>query len=70
MQVNAIIREARQHVGDTPAMESSARLCLADAVQLYDRGDYTRAREQAVRSLRYSVGVFSPIYLKVGGLSA
>lgn len=51
---------ARKHLGG--AMESSARLCLSDAVLLYDAGSYESARRQALRSLAYSVGVFHPDY--------
>ena len=43
-------------------MESSARLCLADAVALKDAGDYDAARTRAIKSLAYSVGIGSTIY--------
>lgn len=43
-------------------MESSARLCLADAVALKDSGDYEHARQRAIKSLAYSVGIGSSIY--------
>lgn len=49
-----VIRAARKHIGGE--MESSARLCLADAIALADRGDLEAARARAVRSLTYSVG--------------
>jgi hypothetical protein len=43
-------------------MESSARLCLRDAVSLRDEGDFTHAYARAVDSLAYSVGVFNADY--------
>lgn len=67
MTVNAAIAAAREHVTDNPVMESSARLCLADAETLYRQCDLAGARNAALRSLRYSVGVFSPIYQNAGG---
>lgn len=62
MNISAVIRSARQHVRNGAAMESSARLCLADAVRLYDAEDLDGARAMAVRSLKYSVGILSPVY--------
>jgi hypothetical protein len=58
---NAIIL-ARKHVGNGASMESSARLCLADAVALNDRGEFEHAKARAVKSLGYSVGVFHADY--------
>lgn len=49
---------ARKHIGNGAAMDSSARLCLADAVAAHDRGDLDRAADRAIASLRYSVGMF------------
>lgn len=57
-----ILALARKHLGGE--MESSARLCLADAVKLYDEGDLKYARNRALKSLSYSVGVFHPDYQK------
>jgi hypothetical protein len=62
MNVSAVIRSARQYVGNGAVMESSARLCLADAVRRYDECDLDGARARAVRSLEYSVGILSPVY--------
>lgn len=45
-------------------MESSARLCLADAITLYDKGDFEYAKKRAIDSLRYSVGIFHVDYKK------
>jgi hypothetical protein len=55
-----IIISARKHLGGQ--MESSARLCLQDAVEAFDRGDYDAARDRAVRSLAYSVGILHHAY--------
>jgi hypothetical protein len=45
-------------------MESSARLCLADAIELQERGMLDYARTRALKSLCYSVGIFHPDYRK------
>ena len=62
MNTNNVIILARKHVGNGAAMESSARLCLADAIALQAKGKLTEARNRAVKSLQYSVGVFHPDY--------
>lgn len=41
------------------AMQSSAELCLADAIELAMKGDWKWALLRAIHSIRYSVGVFS-----------
>lgn len=60
MTTDAVIALARKNVGGS--MESSARLCLADAVALRDSGDLVAAKARALRSLAYSVGVFGADY--------
>ena len=65
MNTNQILIVARKHVGNGAAMESSARLCLADAVNLYTDGDYAAAERRALRSLSYSVGILHADYRKV-----
>jgi len=60
MKTEQVLILARKHLGGD--MESSARLCLADAVALYDKGEFTYARSRAVKSLAYSVGIFHPVY--------
>lgn len=62
MQLSNIIRLARKHVADTASNELSARCCLADAVSLSDDGDYEYARQRALKSLAYSLGILSPVY--------
>lgn len=57
LTVSQVLTLARRHVANGAAMESSARLCLADAVALHDAGDLAGARCAAVRSLRFSVGI-------------
>lgn len=56
------IAAARKNLGGV--MESSARLCLADAIALFDAGDLVAAKARALKSLSYSVGVFHPDYAK------
>jgi len=63
MDSNQAIILARKNIGG--AMESSARLRLADAVQLYDKGDYKFATFAALDSLKYSVGIAHPDCKKV-----
>lgn len=62
MNTKAILDLARAHLDTTPEHEGSARLCLADAVALYDKGDWQAARSRALRSLSYSIGVLHPDY--------
>lgn len=63
-----VIFLASKHVADSKVHESSACVCLADAINLYDDGDYQFARSRAVRSLEYSVGLFHNDYLEAIGL--
>lgn len=60
MNLSQILVLARKNLGG--AMESSARLCLADAVRLSDQGDFEYAKARALKSLAYSVGVFHRDY--------
>jgi hypothetical protein len=52
----------RKHIAKKPEMESSARVALADAIKLYDEGEYDKAYRRALKSLQYSVGVFHREY--------
>ena len=45
-------------------MQSSAALCLSDAVKLYDDGALDRAKDRAIRSLAFTVGVHHPDYAR------
>ena len=49
------ISDAEKFIGGP--MESSARLCLSDAVDQYKAGNYHDALRHAARSLKYSVGI-------------
>ena len=62
------INLARRNLGG--AMESSARLCLADAVALRDAGDLLAAKARALRSLAYSVGIMHADYRRAAGVRA
>jgi len=62
MNTNEVIILARKHLHNEAAMSSSAELCLSDAIKLYDDGDFTHAKERAIKSLAYSVGAFHKDY--------
>jgi len=57
-----VIQLAKKHVDSTAVMQYSAKLCLADAVRLQYQGKCAEARNRAVKSLAYSVGVLHPDY--------
>lgn len=63
MDTNKVIILARKHM-DTGVMASSARLCLASAIEAQNNGDYATAKAWAVKSLKYSVGIFHVDYKK------
>lgn len=58
MNVNETIILARKHVGT----DSSARLCLSDAIRCYEDGLLDAAKNRALDSLKHSVGVFHKDY--------
>ena len=60
MMTEQVIILARKHIGGE--MESSARMCLEDAINCKDLGLYESALMWALRSLEYSVGIFHPDY--------
>ena len=64
MNTHKVIALARKNVGANPTNESSARLCLEDAVNLYNKADFEHAKKRAIDSLRYSVGIFHADYKK------
>lgn len=65
MTAHKTIILARKYVlmGIAP-MQSSAGLCLSDAVKLHDDGALDRAKERAIKSLAYSIGIGHPDYLR------
>jgi len=62
MNLEAVIIEARNQLGGN--MESSARLCLTDAIRHKDEGDWDMAASRALKSIAYSVGIMHPAYSK------
>jgi hypothetical protein len=64
-QAQKAIQLARNHVADNAKMESSARICLADAINLFDRDEYRDAIGRAMRSLSFSVGIHHSDFQKV-----
>ena len=63
MNANQIIILARKYVMQGNAsMQSSAELCLADAISQYNEGAFDRAKERAIKSLDYSIGFIHPDY--------
>jgi len=65
MTVHEIIILARKYVmqGEAP-MQSSAELCLSDAIKLYDNGALGSAKNRAIRSLAFTVGIHHPDYAR------
>lgn len=61
MKVSEVIALARKYV-EVGIMVSSARLCLADAEKAYSAGNFDIARQRAIKSLAYSVGILHPDY--------
>jgi len=59
------INLARKYVHVNMLTEDSAKICLADAVKLYDQGNLKAARRRAKKSLAYSIGILHPDYAKV-----
>ena len=61
-EANKAIIFARKHIGNGALMDSSARVCLNDALRAVEREDYRAAKMWAVKSLGYSVGIFHGDY--------
>lgn len=57
-----VIQLARKHANNGASMQSSAQLCLKDAEELQAQGKCVAARNRAVKSLQYSIGIFHPDY--------
>jgi hypothetical protein len=64
-EANKAIILARKHIGNGALMDSSARICLNDALRAVEREDYRAAKMWALSSLAYSVGIFHADYQKV-----
>ena len=63
MKTLQIIELAKKNIDNGASMQSSAKLCLDDALNLLKLGgceDVVRIR--AIKSLKYSVGIFHPDY--------
>ena len=56
------LAKVHQHRGD---MSSSAIVCAKDAEYLVSIGRINDAKNRAIRSIRYSLGEFSPIYQQI-----
>ncbi len=59
------LAQTNEHTG---AMASSAKLCAQDAEALFNRGQFVACYERALRSLRYSVGIFGEAYKRAQAL--
>jgi len=69
MNTEKVMSLARKHIGKGD-MESSARVCLMDAVHLFDRGLLDYAKKRALDSLCYSVGIYHQDYKRAKGVTA
>jgi hypothetical protein len=63
MTTDKVMALARKHLGKG-LMDASARVCLADANHLYDRGFLDYAKKRALESLKYSIGILHKDYQK------
>lgn len=57
-----LINLARKHASNGSEMQSSAMLCLQDALCLFAQNKFAEARNRSLASLRYSIGVLHPDY--------
>lgn len=65
MLAHQVIILARKHLTNDAYALESARLCLSDANRIVEEcGDLNAAKERALKSLAYSVGVFHPDYVR------
>ncbi len=63
----AVLRLAKHHQ-DEGQMVSSAQLCCWEAEYYFALRQYTIAYGRALKSLKYSVGILSPVYHVALGL--
>jgi hypothetical protein len=66
MTTDQVLILARKHIGKG-SMESSARLCLDDAMRLVEDGKLDLAKDRAIKSLAYSIGLGAPDYMRACG---
>jgi hypothetical protein len=57
-----ILEIAKSHIGKG-YMVSSAQLCYDDAYALFMEQKYDQAKERALKSIAYSVGIFHEDYI-------
>lgn len=65
MTLEQVLATARKHLSATPSNESSARFCMAQAIEASDSGDYVSSARWARKSLAHSVSIFSNDYKRV-----
>lgn len=56
------LKIAKEHVADSASMFTSAEVCYVDALNLFKVGDYVRCIDRCKDSLKYSLGILSPVY--------
>lgn len=57
-----ILNIARVHLLDNYDNLSSVELCLSDAENLFNKGDFNNSIKRALKSIQYSVGCFHNDY--------
>lgn len=57
-----LVNLARKHASNGSDMQSSAMLCLQDALSLFAQNKFAEARSRSLASLRYSIGVLHHDY--------
>lgn len=66
LDIEGVIILARKHViSRTCEMQSSAELCLQDAMALFEDGEYAKAAARSLKSLAYTVGITHTDYKRV-----
>jgi hypothetical protein len=68
MPTEKIIELAARHIANGSAMQSSAIVCLDEAIALAARGENLDAERRALHSLAYSVGIFHADYVRAAEL--